>query len=107
MKSILYLSLGLVAMSTLVAYGVFQRTETAGQRIQKLQQQIERERESVRVLRSEWAYLGRADRLEKFAEQHHGTLLLEPVLPHQLAPGPVRYSGPVPQPRRISDGADQ
>ncbi len=101
MRTILLLSLSASLIALPTAYGIFHRVESASQRIQELSLKIDAERESVTVLRAEFAYLSRGERLEELADRHHQSLLLEPVLPRQLAPGPVRSNAPVPSPRAV------
>lgn len=101
MRTILLLSLSACMIALPASYGIFHRVESANQRIQQLRHEIDVERESVQVLRAEFAYLNRGERLAELADRYHQSLLLEPVLPLQLAPGPVRSNEPAPSPRVV------
>ncbi len=55
------------------------RTQDALERVSKLQIEIARENEAISVLRTEWAYLNRPERLRALAEAYFMELRLMPV----------------------------
>lgn len=67
-----------------MAFGLYQ-LKHAVQRSEKELAQLERElitsQESIHVLRAEWSYLNRPDRLSALADRH---LALVPVAPNQV-----------------------
>ena len=80
MKTLLYI----IASAVLVvfaywAYNVNYETQQAVSRVETLRSNIAQEREAISVLRAEWAYLNRPDRLRELAEVHFVELGLMPM----------------------------
>ena len=74
------------------AYRVNYDVQDALGRVSDLREQIAREREAIVVLRAEWAYLNRPERLRELAELNFKALQLMPLLPEQFAaPESVAY----------------
>ena len=69
-----------------------------------LQRQIGKERETLAILRAEWAYLNRPSRLRDLADLNFGTLGLMPLMPHHFA-GVEQIGYPQPEPAFGIDGA--
>ncbi len=65
----------LVAIATW-AYDINYDTRDAARRVDDLRQDIAAERATLAVLRAEWAYLNRPDRLRALAERHFPDLML-------------------------------
>ncbi len=61
------------------AYRVNYATQAAENDVARLQRQIRAEREAISVLRAEWAYLNRPERLLALSEENFGTLQLMPL----------------------------
>jgi cell division protein FtsL len=79
--------LHIIAITALIASAVYAYTvkyETLYyvEQVAKLKAQVQRERDIIAVLRAEWQYLDRPDRLQEAADQH---LDLQPMKIQQLA----------------------
>lgn len=82
MRLTLYLSaIVLVAVCATWAYRVNYATQEALNRVADLHAAIASEREALDVLRAEWAYLNRPDRLRALASAHAETLQLMDLQP--------------------------
>lgn len=66
------------------AYGVNYKTMQAIERVADLRAQIADERETLQVLRVEWAYLNAPERLLGLVAQHNDRLRLVPLTPEVL-----------------------
>ncbi|MEM7597818.1 MAG: cell division protein FtsL [Pseudomonadota bacterium] len=85
MRSIFYaLTVAVVISMAFWAYHENYKTQEAQARAESLQQQISDARSRLRVLRAEWAYLNRPDRLRDLAEINFDTLGLLEIRPHQF-----------------------
>lgn len=85
MRGVLYLSaIALVAVCATWAYRVNYATQAALARVADLRAAIALEREALGVLRAEWAYLNRPDRLSALVELHREALELAPLTPEQF-----------------------
>lgn len=93
MRSLLYISSAMIlVVLAFWAYRVNYETQAAEARVKALRYEIARERENIAVLRAEWAYLNRPDRLRELAELHFPDLKLMPLHSAQFAtPGMVAY----------------
>lgn len=78
---LLVFGLGLVIFFATWAYRVNYRTQEAIARVNSLQEQITLERQTIAVLRAEWAYLNRPERLLALSEKHFPNLRLMPLHP--------------------------
>lgn len=77
MKSFLYIcAAGLVLLFASWAYQVNYRTKDELDGVVRLQRQIAAEREALAVLRAEWAYLNRPERLRALVEMNFADLRL-------------------------------
>ena len=74
----------LVALCATWAYQVNYATREAASRVSSLQFQVAREREALSVLRAEWAFLNRPDRLSALVALYQGELGLVPLTPEQF-----------------------
>ncbi|HEX2510834.1 MAG TPA: hypothetical protein VHK66_09970 [Microvirga sp.] len=79
--------LHMVAITALIAsagyaYSIKYETLYYAEQVKKLKGLVQRERDSIAVLRAEWAFLNRPDRLQEAIERH---LDLQPMGVQQLA----------------------
>ena len=78
------------------AYNENYATQDALRRVEKLQQEIGKKREKLSVLKAEWAYLNRPDRLRELADLNFETLGLMPLAADHFGEvGQVAYPRPV------------
>lgn len=79
------LAMAAVVATASWAYGVNYRTKQVLARVDRLHAQIAAEREAVEVLRVEWAYLNRPERLRRLVALTNDRLGLAPIAPANLA----------------------
>lgn len=85
MRFVLYLSAAvLVVVCATWAYRVNYATQEAMNRVADLKAEIAREHEALGVLKAEWAYLNRPDRLRALVDANAEALGLEPLRPEQF-----------------------
>jgi hypothetical protein len=63
------------------AYKENYKTQTALREVKVLQTQIAEQKEAIAVLKAEWAYLNRPDRLRDLVDMNFSELKLIPLLP--------------------------
>lgn len=99
MRSLVYVSIALMVMGLAFwAYGQNYRTQAVLKDTRDLQNEIAALRERLSVLRAEWAYLNRPDRLRDLAELNFDRLRLLPLSPEQFGRvDQVSYPVPVEQ----------
>ncbi len=78
---LLVFGVALVVFFATWAYRVNYRTQEALARVDTLYDQIALERQTIAVLRAEWAYLNRPERLLALSEKHFSALKLMPLHP--------------------------
>lgn len=99
MRVVLFLSAAvLVAVCATWAYRVNYATQEALNRVADLQAAIAREREALAVLRAEWAYLNRPDRLAALVAGPGAVLELVPLAPEQFGAVSMVAFPPEPEP---------
>lgn len=104
MRAVLYLSaVVLLAVCATWAYRVNYATQDALNRVADLRGEIAEEREALSVLRAEWGYLNRPDRLRALVRDNAEALGLADLTPEQFgaatdAPFPPAPPPPPPAP---------
>ena len=85
MKTLVYLMTGLAVMGLAFwAYHVNYDTQDRQSELRELQREIASLREGLGVLRAEWAYLNRPDRLRELVNLNFAALPLLPMAPEQF-----------------------
>jgi len=85
MKTALYLSTALIVMGLAFwAYHVNYATQDRQQELRALNREIAGLQEGLSVLRAEWAYLNRPDRLRELVNMNFAALQLLPMTPEQF-----------------------
>ncbi|MEE9454855.1 MAG: cell division protein FtsL [Paracoccaceae bacterium] len=79
------LGMGIVIALATWSYRVNYRTRDAMDSVASLQREIASERQTIAVLRAEWAYLNRPKRLLALSEEHFADLRLMPLHPDHFA----------------------
>lgn len=63
-------AIGALVSSALYAYTIKYETTLEAEQFQKLKAKTQRERDAIAVLKAEWSYLSRPDRLQALADSH-------------------------------------
>lgn len=98
MRPLLYLLAAMVVMGLAFwAYRENYRTQAQIDQMQKVQREIASLRENLGVLRAEWAYLNRPDRLSQLVDMNFDRLRLAPVQANQFGSARnIDYPPPAP-----------
>jgi hypothetical protein len=95
MRTLLYV-LPAIAIVSLAfwAYSENFETQKSLQRVRDLQRQIGARHETLAILKAEWAYLNRPERLRELAAMNYDRLQLLPLMPEHFARvGEIAYPG--------------
>jgi cell division protein FtsL len=85
-------AIGALVSSALYAYTIKYETTLEAEQLQKLKAKTQRERDAIAVLKAEWSYLNRPDRLQALADSH---LDLRPfAISHVVRPSDIPERGP-------------
>ena len=105
MKTVFYIMCCALVIS--VAYWAYKenyRTQGSLRRVAALQQEIAAQREAISVLKAEWAYLNRPDRLRELVDLNYDELQLLPLMPKHFAEVElVSYPSITVEPSEIKD----
>lgn len=103
MKSFLMLA-GMIMVMAVASwsYRVNYHTRDVMNHVAQLQRDISQERQKMAVLRAEWAYLNRPDRLLALSEEHFAELRLMPLHPDHFA-DPMKVAYPTPEDPLLAD----
>ncbi len=113
MRSVLYLMSALAVIGLAFwAYRQNYHTQEAISEVRQLHREIGQAHERIAVLRAEWAYLNRPDRLRDLAELNFDRLGLLPLMPEAFSRVdhinfPIPALSPITDPIEVSsDGAE-
>ena len=95
----------LVTVCATWAYRVNYATQEAMNRVADREAEIAREREALAVLRAEWAYLNRPDRLRALVDANAEALGLVPLDPAQFAEAAMVPFPPEPETADVQPAA--
>lgn len=88
------------------AYSENYKTKDAQTRAASLQRDVSKTRQRLRVLKAEWAYLNRPERLRELAELNYEKLGLQPLQPIQFGRIDQVAFPPAPELIKITDTVD-
>ena len=63
-------AIGALVSSALYAYTIKYETTLEAEQLQKIRMKAHRERDAIAVLKAEWQYLNRPDRIQALADRH-------------------------------------
>lgn len=64
------IAIGALVSSAVYAYSVKYETTLENEQLQKIRAKTQRERDAIAVLKAEWQFLNRPDRIQTLAERH-------------------------------------
>lgn len=119
-RTVNILLVALMVLSAAAVYDMKYEAELAAEKVSRLERDIDRERESLSLLKAEWSVLTQPARLEELRDRHADILHLEPMTANHigtLADVPAKPVDPVPEvgvdtavpkgpARRSADAAD-
>ena len=86
------IAIGALVSSAVYAYSIKYETTLAAEHLQKLKGKTQRERDAIQVLKAEWQFLNRPDRVQSLADRH---LDLQPFVVTQVVkPSDIPNRGP-------------
>lgn len=86
------LAIGALVSSAVYAYTIKYETTLEAEQLQKTRAKAQRERDAIAVLKAEWQYLNRPDRLQALADRH---LDLQPFsISHVVRAADIPRRGP-------------
>ncbi|MCX8996472.1 hypothetical protein NOF55_05065 [Rhizobiaceae bacterium BDR2-2] len=79
------LLIGMMVVAATITYQIKHRADEKLQEVRRLQAEIKLERDTIELLKADWALLSQPNRLRKLVEAYNDELKLEPTQPTQLA----------------------
>jgi hypothetical protein len=76
--------LAVMIVGAAVTYDMKYRTETAAERIARLQAEIAREKQTIQTLKAEWSLLDQPSRLQALVDRHADYFQLQPFSSDQV-----------------------
>ncbi len=64
------IAIGALVSSAVYAYSIKYETTLANEQLQKMRAKTQRERDAIAVLKAEWQFLNRPDRVQTLSERH-------------------------------------
>lgn len=64
------IAIGALVSSAVYAYSIKYETTLANEQLQKMRGKTQRERDAIAVLKAEWQFLNRPDRIQTLSERH-------------------------------------
>ncbi|MGX5734577.1 cell division protein FtsL [Bosea thiooxidans] len=64
------IAIGALVSSAVYAYSIKYETTLAAEQLQKMRAKTQRERDAIAVLKAEWQFLNRPDRVQTLSERH-------------------------------------
>lgn len=100
------LLIGSMVVAATITYQIKHRADEKLQEVRRLQAEIKLEKDTIDLLKADWALLSQPSRLRKLVEAFNDELKLEPTQPTQLArPSELpMFRSQLPQPE-VADGA--
>jgi cell division protein FtsL len=88
-------AIGAAVLSGVALFWTAQRVQTAETKVRQLDEAAASEQQALHVLRAEWDYLNRPDRLEALAKQN---LSMTAPQPGEVVASPAAIADPAPEP---------
>lgn len=76
---------GLMVVAATITYSIKHKADEKQKEVERLEAEIKLERDTIELLRADWALLTQPNRLQKLVNAYAGQLKLEPTAPTQLA----------------------
>ena len=105
LRTIDIIMIGAMAAAAAVTYQIKHHTDNKLEEVRRIEAEIKREKDTIELLRADWALLTQPNRLERLTKVYAAELKLEPTAPEQLA-RPVELPMPkdqVPKPE-VAEG---
>ncbi|MHA7968623.1 cell division protein FtsL [Rhizobium sp. CAU 1783] len=105
LRTIDIVMIGAMAAAAAVTYQIKHHTDNKLEEVRRIEAEIKLEKDTIELLRADWALLTQPNRLERLTKVYAAELKLEPTAPEQLA-RPVELPMPkdqVPKPE-VAEG---
>ncbi len=83
-RTVNILLVALMVLSAAAVYDMKYEAELAAEKVKKVERDIDRERETLSLLKAEWSVLTQPARLEDLADRHAEILKLEPMTANHI-----------------------